>query len=179
MKLIDSQQLDELAAKAKASPRGRAHLTLHAGNEDRVQRFFVAADSRTYLRPHRHRTRAELALVVRGSFELLAFDDEGTLRMRHMLDARGGVLAYETPTDLWHTLLAREDGSIFLEVKEGPYDPATAADFAAWAPAEGDAGIEAVPAMAAGRARRESLSQPAAGDRHASQEPQRGLPEPL
>jgi len=27
-------------------------------------------------------------------------------------------------------------------VKEGPYDPATAADFAAWAPAEGDAGVD-------------------------------------
>jgi cupin fold WbuC family metalloprotein len=141
MKLIESRQLDELAAKAKASPRGRAHLTLHTGNEDRVQRFFVAADSRTYFRPHRHRTRTELALVVRGSFELLGFDDEGTLRMRHVLDARGGALAYETPMDLWHALLALEDGSIFLEVKEGPYDPATAADLAPWAPAEGSADV--------------------------------------
>jgi hypothetical protein len=31
-------------------------------------------------------------------------------------------------------------GGAFLEVKEGPYDPATAVEFAAWAPAEGDAG---------------------------------------
>jgi hypothetical protein len=33
------------------------------------------------------------------------------------------------------------DGCAFLEVKEGPYDPATVVEFAAWAPAEGDASV--------------------------------------
>jgi hypothetical protein len=48
-------------------------------------------------------------------------------------------MAYETPQDTWHTLIPGAAGGAFLEVKEGPYDPATAAEFAAWAPAEGDA----------------------------------------
>jgi hypothetical protein len=32
-------------------------------------------------------------------------------------------------------------GGAFLEIKEGPYDPATATEYAAWAPAEGDAAV--------------------------------------
>ena len=163
MKLIDSRQLDELAGKAKASPRGRAHLTLHAGNEDRVQRFFVAADSRTYFRPHRHRARSELALVVRGAFELLAFDDEGTLLRRHVLDSRGGAMACETPADLWHTLMALQDGSIFLEVKEGPYTPPRRG-ICRRAPVEGDA--ESEPSSTGCRARRQgTVSRAPSGPR--------------
>jgi hypothetical protein len=40
-------------------------------------------------------------------------------------------------------LVADTDGAAFLEVKQGPYDPATASEFATWAPAEGDAGAAA------------------------------------
>ena len=48
-------------------------------------------------------------------------------------------IAYELPAQRWHTLLALTDGAAFVEVKEGPYDPSTAAEFARWAPEEGQA----------------------------------------
>jgi hypothetical protein len=60
---------------------------------------------------------------------------------RYSVDAGGELLGYETPSATWHTLLARTDGSAFLEIKEGPYDQATAAEFAPWAPPEGDARV--------------------------------------
>jgi hypothetical protein len=53
----------------------------------------------------------------------------------------GGHLGYETPRGTWHTLIARADGAAFLEVKEGPYEQSTAAEFAPWAPPEGDARV--------------------------------------
>lgn len=141
MKIVSATVLDELTAKAAASPRGRAHYTIHASDRDPVQRFFVAANRGSYFRPHRHHTRSELALVVRGSFTLLTFDDHGVVTGRYVVGADSGNLAYEAPERTWHTLFADADGSAFLEVKEGPYDPATAVEFASWAPSEGDPAV--------------------------------------
>jgi hypothetical protein len=40
----------------------------------------------------------------------------------------------------WHCILALTRDCVIFEGKNGPYDPATDKEFAAWAPAEGDAG---------------------------------------
>ncbi len=138
MKIFSRALLDEVGVRANASPRQRAHQTIHASNEDRVQRFFVVANRNTYFRPHRHLTKSEMALVLRGTFDVITFNDDGAISARYTVGAGTENFAYETPQGTWHTLIAHEDGAAFLEVKEGPYDPATAAEFAPWAPAEGD-----------------------------------------
>lgn len=138
MKKVGNAELDALAAQATAAPRGRAHLVLHDGSNDPVQRFFVAADQRSYFRPHRHNTKGELALVVRGRFDVLVFDDAGTVLSRHIIAAGGPDFTYEMQPGTWHALVSGEDGSTFLEVKQGPYDPATAVEFPAWAPPDPD-----------------------------------------
>lgn len=140
MKLISQQLLDELAARATASPRARTHYNLHSSNDDRVQRYFVVANRGSYFRPHRHASRAELALLVRGRLDLLSFDAEGRVTARHALGEGTANLAYENGPGSWHTLVVQTDGTVFLEIKEGPYDPASAAEFAAWAPVEGSPG---------------------------------------
>lgn len=139
MKLLAQSALDDLAAKATASPRKRAHLNLHDSPADLLQRFFVAADRDTYIRPHRHRMKGELALMVRGCFDIVTFDDDGVVTARWAVGEGTESVGYEAALMTWHTLVSRIDGSVFLEVKEGPYDPAVAAEFAAWAPREGDA----------------------------------------
>ena len=139
MKILSRALLDELARQAAQSARGRAHHNIHASAADPVQRFLVVADPRSYFRPHRHRTRCELALVLRGGFDVITFEADGTVSGRHACRADGPELGFEVPHDTWHTLLARVEGSAFLEVKEGPYDPATASEFAPWAPPEGSA----------------------------------------
>jgi len=141
MKLISAALLEELATAAAASPRGRTHYNLHAGPADLVQRYLVVANRGSYFRPHRHTTRAELALIVRGALDLLVFDDSGTVTARHAFGTDAANLAYENGPDIWHTVVVRHDATAFLEVKQGPYDPATASAFAPWAPAEGAPGI--------------------------------------
>jgi cupin fold WbuC family metalloprotein len=138
MKLFSDALIDELAAKAAASPRGRAHHNVHTSADDPVQRFFIVANRHSYFRPHRHQTRSELALVLRGTFDVVTFDDAGCVLARYVVGEDGENLGYETPRGAWHTLIARADGAAFLEIKEGPYDQLTAAEFAAWSPPEGD-----------------------------------------
>jgi cupin fold WbuC family metalloprotein len=137
MKLFSQLLLDDLTARAAASPRLRAHHNIHASGADRVQRFFVAARRDTYIRPHRHSAKSEMALVIRGQFDVLTFDANGVVTGRYRVGSGTDNLAYETPQATWHTLLAMTDDAAFLEIKEGPYDPATASEFAPWAPAEG------------------------------------------
>ena len=137
MKLISNALLDEMTAKAAASPRRRTHHNLHASPGDLLQRFVVVAQSDTYIRPHRHMTKSELCTIVRGRFECVVFDDDGTITERSVIGEGTPNLAFELPSRTWHTLLALTDSAAFVEVKEGQYDPATAAEFAPWTPEEG------------------------------------------
>jgi cupin fold WbuC family metalloprotein len=141
MKIFSETLLDELAAKASASPRKRANHNIHTSASELVQRFFIAADQDTYFRPHRHSSKSELALVLRGRFEVVTFDDAGRVTGRHAVGGDTGSIGFETPRATWHTLIACTDGATFLEIKEGPYDPAIAAEFAPWAPPEGDPSV--------------------------------------
>ena len=139
LKLVPRALLDELAARAAASPRLRAHHNIHATPADPVQRFLVVAQRDSYFRPHRHASRSELALLLRGAVDVLLFDDRGHVLARHAVGTDTDNFGYETPQGVWHTLVPGAGGCAFLEVKEGPYDPATAVQFAAWAPPEGAA----------------------------------------
>jgi cupin fold WbuC family metalloprotein len=141
LKLLSRTLLDELAAKAAASPRARAHYNIHATPADPVQRFLVVAQGDSYFRPHRHATRSELALIVRGRLDVLTFDERGRVTARYGVGEGTDAIAYETPQGTWHTVVPGAGGGAFLEVKEGPYDPATSAEFAAWAPAEAHASV--------------------------------------
>jgi cupin fold WbuC family metalloprotein len=141
VKLLSRTLLDELAAKAAASPRARAHHNIHATPADPVQRFVVVACGDSYFRPHRHQTRWELAVIVRGRLDVLTFDERGRVSARYRVGDGTDSIAYETPQGTWHTVVPGAGGGAFLEVKEGPYGPATAIEFAAWAPAEGHASV--------------------------------------
>ena len=74
LKVVPRALLDRLAAQAAASPRARAHHNIHATPADPVQRFLVVAQADSYFRPHRHESRSELALLVRGGVDVLLFD---------------------------------------------------------------------------------------------------------
>jgi len=141
VKLIDSNLLDGLAAKAGESPRRRTNYNLHPSGDAPVQRYFIAAKRDSYFRPHRHPNKWEFAVVVRGGFDVLVFDDEGRVTERVAVGPEADAAAFEIPANTWHTWLPTAEDSIFVEVKEGPYDPASAAEFAAWAPEEGAAGV--------------------------------------
>jgi cupin fold WbuC family metalloprotein len=143
VKVLPYALLDELAARAAASPRQRAHHNIHASASDPVQRFLVVALHDSYFRPHRHAVRAELALLLRGRVDVLTFDQGGRLLARHPVGEGTASMAYETPQATWHTLLPDTCGCAFLEIKQGPYDPATASEYASWSPAEGAAAVPA------------------------------------
>ncbi len=137
MELITTDLLSGLLAQAGANPRLRTHHNIHESPADPVQRFFVAACRGSYFRPHRHRQRAEFAMVIRGQVDVIVLDDFGKVLQRLSLGPDAQVLGFEMAADTWHAWAVMSDEAIFFELKQGPYDPQTAAEFAPWSPAEG------------------------------------------
>lgn len=142
MKQIDDTLLDSLTRKAKDSPRKRAHHNLHQDPADPIQRLCVAIEPGTYIRPHRHASpdTFEVFMLLRGSAVFLVFDDDGMVRERSVLRAGGPVMAVEIPGKTWHAMASLEDGSIFFEIKQGPYVQPVQHNVASWSPAEGEPG---------------------------------------
>lgn len=82
-------------------------------------------------------------VAVRGKFALITFGENGrpdcVLRFGTELYGRDEPLdvGVEISPGTWHTVVALVQGSVLLEVKAGPFDPAAAKELAAWAPEEG------------------------------------------
>ena len=140
MKWIDNNLLDSLTQRAKTSQRQRMNYNLHPTPDDIVQRLFNAIEPETYIRPHRHSDPMsfEVFLIVRGSAVLLFFNDEGRVLERKLLSAGGETIGVEIPANIWHAMASLEPGTIFFEVKKGPYVRPSGQNVAVWAPEEGN-----------------------------------------
>jgi cupin fold WbuC family metalloprotein len=103
---------------------------------DPVHRLLNAFEPSSYVRPHRHRDppKHETLAVLRGRGAVVAFDDGGAVSAVAVLTPSGPQHVAEVPAGTWHTLVALEPGTVYLEVKEGPYAQPAAADWAPWAP---------------------------------------------
>ena len=136
--------LDDLIKAGLASPRLRQHRNIHVSHDDPCQRFFNAIDCDSYIRPHRHALdpKAETLIAVRGLFALLVFDDSGHIQSlirfgtEKYADALGVGVGVDLSPGIWHTIMALVPGSVLLELKAGPFNPAAAKEPAGWAPEE-------------------------------------------
>jgi cupin fold WbuC family metalloprotein len=142
MKLITNRMIDELITKAEEAQRLRTNYNIHESLSDPVQRLFIATGLSTYFRPHRHLGKTEFAIIIRGRYDVLVFDDEGSVTGRISLGADMGAFALEIPPDVCHTWIPMAEQSVFFEVKQGPYDPEKSLRFAPWAPEEGSSQVK-------------------------------------
>ena len=151
--LIDRKLLDEVSAEAAAAPRKRKNRNFHARDDFIAHRLLNAIEPGSYVAPHRHSdpTKDETMVVLRGRLGLVEFDNSGTIVSTAVLEPGGTAMGCVIPHGTWHSLLALEPGTVFLEAKAGPYTALTADEKAPWAPAEGDA---EAPAYLAALARR-------------------------
>lgn len=142
---LSQDLLDGLLSEAAAAPRRRKHRNLHVSYSDPSQRLLNAIWPESYIRPHRHSLdpKMESLVAVRGMLALITFDERGVpapvVRFGTELygrDERVDV-GVEIPAETWHTVVALVPGSVLLELKAGPFDPAAAKEMAPWAPEEG------------------------------------------
>ena len=122
--IITQAILDDLTAKAKASPRLRMNLDLRNSEEDKSQRMLNAIEPGSPLPIHRHRHTSETVVCLRGRLVWEYYDELERICTESIeLSPNGAVVALNIPAGQWHTVRALESGSVILEMKEGAYEP--------------------------------------------------------
>lgn len=140
---LEAGLLDQLVEQARQSPRRRAHHNLHTNMADPAQRLLVAMEPDSYVRPHCHfdPAKAETLIILRGCLGVLVFDEVGWVVEFREMRPGGPVIGYDMPPGRFHSIVALEEGTVFMEAKAGPYVPLAEAEWAPWAPPEGAAEV--------------------------------------
>lgn len=121
---ITQALLDELTAKAKASPRLRMNLDLRDSDEDMSQRMLNAIEPNSIVPIHRHKGSSETVVCLKGRLIQEYYDElESICTEAIELTPNGPIVALNIPAGQWYTVRSLESGTVIMEVKDGPYEP--------------------------------------------------------
>jgi cupin fold WbuC family metalloprotein len=121
MKIINESLLNGVSAQAKASPRLRMNYNFHQSLEDKCHRMLNAVEPGTVVPIHRHPTKDESFVVLRGKVRSTTYNDDGSVIESVVLNPAEGRYGVNIPKNVWHTLQSLESNSVIFEVKEGPF----------------------------------------------------------
>ena len=119
--IIDKKLLDEVAERAKSSPRLRMNYNFHRSLDEKCHRFLNAVEPGTVVDIHRHLTKDETFVLLRGRVRVNTYYDDGSIMDSVELSPDDGRYGMNIPKGVWHNLESLETNSVFFECKEGPY----------------------------------------------------------
>ena len=123
MKVIDKSLLDKVSSEAIDSPRLRMNYNFHKSLDDKCHRFLNAVEPGTEVPIHRHPTKDETFVLLRGRVRVTTNNDDGSIKESIVLNPEEGLYGVDIPKGEWHKIESLETGSIFFECKEGPFVP--------------------------------------------------------
>lgn len=123
MRVIDEELLNEVSERAKSSPRLRMNYNFHGSLDDKCHRFLNAVEPGTEVPIHKHPTKDESFVLLRGRVRVSTYDDEGNVVESCVLCQEEGRFGVDIPKGVWHNLESLESGSVIFECKTGKYDP--------------------------------------------------------
>ncbi len=121
--VIDKKLLDEVSEQAKSSPRLRMNYNFHGSLQDKCHRMLNAVEPGTDIPIHRHPTKDESFVILRGKVRLTTYNDDGSVIESVVLNQEDGIFGVDIPKGVWHKLESLESGSVIFECKEGPFVP--------------------------------------------------------
>lgn len=119
--IIDENLLDEVSEQAKSSPRLRMNYNFHQSLEDKCHRFLNAVEPGTVVPIHRHPTKDETFVILRGKVKVSTYNDDGSIIESVVLCSEEGRFGVDIPKGVWHNLESLESGSVIFECKGGPF----------------------------------------------------------
>lgn len=119
--VIDKDLLDNVSEQAKASPRLRMNFNFHQSLDDKGHRFLNAVEPGTVVPIHRHPTKDESFVILRGKVRVTTHNDDGSIIEDVVLSLESGNYGVDIPKNVWHKLESLESGSVIFECKEGPF----------------------------------------------------------
>lgn len=123
MKIIDDRLIDDVVNQAKESPRLRMNYNFHQSLDDKCHRLLNALEPGTMVPIHRHPTKDESFVLLKGKIRVYLYNDTGEVTESVLLSVADGVYGLDIPKNVWHNVECLESGSVIFEVKEGPFVP--------------------------------------------------------
>jgi len=121
--VIDKSLLDIVSAQAKASSRLRMNYNFHQSLDEKCHRMLNALEPGTEVPIHKHPTKDESFVILRGKVRSTTYNDDGSIIESVVLCQEDGVYGVNIPKGVWHKLEAIEPNSVIFECKEGPFVP--------------------------------------------------------
>lgn len=121
MEIINKELLDSVCEKAKVSPRLRMNYNFHLSLDEKCHRFLNAVEPGTEVPIHKHPTKDETFVILRGRVKVTTHSDDGAVIDSVLLCPDNGQYGVNIPKGVWHTLESLESGSVIFECKEGPF----------------------------------------------------------
>ncbi len=136
---INDKLIKKISFAAKQSARKRKNYNFHKEPGDKLQRMLNALEPETYIQPHKHENpdKREAFIIIKGKMVIVEYDNEGNITDHILVDRSKGNYGAEVQPGKWHSIICLEPGTVYYEVKDGPYDPDADKEFATWAPDEG------------------------------------------
>ena len=119
MKLIDKQLLDDVSRQAQKSVRLRMNYNFHQSLEDKCHRFLNAVEPGTVVPIHKHPTKDESFVILRGKVRVTTHNDDGSIIEDVVLSQQSGNYGVDIPRNIWHKLESLETGSVIFECRRG------------------------------------------------------------
>ena len=119
--VIDNALLDEVSFNAKVSPHLRMNYNFPQSLEDKCHRMLNAVEPGTVVPIHRHPTKDESFVILRGKVRVTTHNDDGSIIEDVVLSQESGNYGVDIPKNVWHKLESLESGSVIFECKEGPF----------------------------------------------------------
>ena len=119
--IIDTELLDKVTAQAKESPRLRMNYNFHQSLDEKCHRFLNAVEPGTEVPIHKHPTKDETFVILRGKVRVTTHRDDGSIIENVVLCAVEGRYGVNIPKGVWHKLECIEENSVIFECKEGPF----------------------------------------------------------
>ena len=110
-----------MTAEAKTSPRLRMNYNFHQSLEDKCHRMLNAVEPGTVVPIHRHPTKDESFVVLRGKIKVSTYNNDGSVIESVVLCQEDGRYGVDIPKNVWHNLESLAPNSVIFECKEGPF----------------------------------------------------------
>ena len=123
MKIIDQGLLDKVSEQAKESSRLRMNYNFHKSLDEKCHRFLNAVEPGTVVPIHKHPTKDESFVLLRGKVRVTTHNDDGSIKDSVVLNPEEGLYGVDIPKGVWHTVESLASESVFFECKEGPFVP--------------------------------------------------------
>ena len=119
--IIDKALLDKVTEQAKGSPRLRKNFNFHQSLDEKCHRFLNAVEPGTEVPIHKHPTKDETFVILRGKVRVTTHNDDGSIVDDVVLCNEEGRYGVNIPKGVWHTIEPLEPNSVIFECKEGPF----------------------------------------------------------